>query len=83
VTSQGHPYAIFRRALDRRDLSAAWAAATEIPKVSLEDAGALAPIQTPFTVIAHMHTYCMSSYDASVSGGTNRSRGLTLLRSPT
>jgi hypothetical protein len=38
VTSQGHPYAIFQRALAARDLSAAWAAATEIPVVSLADA---------------------------------------------
>ena len=37
-TSQGHPYAIFQRALRRRDLGAAWAAAHEVPVVSLADA---------------------------------------------
>jgi hypothetical protein len=41
VTSQGHPYAIFRRALDRRNLPSAWAAATELQVVSLADALAL------------------------------------------
>jgi hypothetical protein len=37
-TSQGHPYAIFRRALERGNLPAAEAAAREIPRVSLDDA---------------------------------------------
>jgi hypothetical protein len=41
VTSQGHPYAIFRRALERRNLIAAWAAASELQVVSLPDALAL------------------------------------------
>jgi hypothetical protein len=41
VTSQGHPYAIFRRALERRNLPSAWAAATELQVVSLADALAL------------------------------------------
>jgi hypothetical protein len=41
MTSQGHPYAIFRRALDRRNGPAAWAAAAELPQLSLEDALAL------------------------------------------
>lgn len=41
VTSQGHPYAIFRRALDGRNAPAAWAAAAELPRISLEDAVAL------------------------------------------
>jgi hypothetical protein len=41
VTSQGHPYAIFRRALERRNLIAAWAAAAELDVVSLPDALAL------------------------------------------
>jgi hypothetical protein len=38
LTSQGHPYARFRRALDRGNLLAAWAAATELAQVSLADA---------------------------------------------
>jgi hypothetical protein len=37
VTSEGHP-ARFRRALERRNLIAAWAAAAELPFVSLADA---------------------------------------------
>jgi hypothetical protein len=41
MTSEGHPYAVFRRALERRNLAAAWAAATELPVVSLADALAL------------------------------------------
>lgn len=41
VTSQGHPYAIFKRALERRNLPSAWAAATELQVVSLSDALAL------------------------------------------
>ncbi|MFL5958690.1 MAG: hypothetical protein ACJ75G_00280 [Gaiellaceae bacterium] len=41
LTSQGHPYAIFRRALERRNLPAAWAAAAELQSLSLEDALAL------------------------------------------
>jgi len=41
MTSQGHPYAIFRRALERRNLPSAWAAATELQVVSLADALAL------------------------------------------
>ena len=41
MTSQGHPYAIFRRALERGNLAAAWAAAAELRVVSLADALAL------------------------------------------
>jgi hypothetical protein len=41
VTSQGHPSAIFRRALERRNLIAAWAAAADLQVVSLPDALAL------------------------------------------
>ena len=41
VTSQGHPYAIFQRALERRNLIAAWTAASELQVVSLPDALAL------------------------------------------
>src|SRR5947207_13618961 len=41
VTSEGHPGAVFRRALERRNLIAAWAAAAELPFVSLVDALAL------------------------------------------
>jgi hypothetical protein len=37
-TSQGHPYAIFRRALERENLPAAEAAARELPWVGLLDA---------------------------------------------
>ncbi len=41
MTSEGHPYAIFRRALDRGDVVAAWAAATDLPHLDLVDALAL------------------------------------------
>jgi hypothetical protein len=38
VTSQGHPYGIFQRAVKRRDLLGAVAAAKELPPFSLTDA---------------------------------------------
>jgi hypothetical protein len=38
VTSEGHTYARFRRALERRNLWAAEDAAREMPNLSLEDA---------------------------------------------
>ncbi len=41
LTSQGHPYAIFRRALERGNATAALAAAGDLPHVALEDALAL------------------------------------------
>src|SRR5438105_15848238 len=41
VTSEGHPGAVLRRALERRNLIAAWAPAAELPFVSLADALAL------------------------------------------
>jgi hypothetical protein len=41
VTSERHAGAIFRRALERRNLIAAWAAAAELPFVSLADAPSL------------------------------------------
>jgi len=41
MTSQGHPYAIFRRALEHGNLATAWAAAAELRVVSLADALAL------------------------------------------
>jgi hypothetical protein len=42
VTSQGHPYAIFRRALDRRVLPAAGTAAHDLGRITLADALELA-----------------------------------------
>ena len=41
VTSQGHPYARFRRALTTSNLSVVEAAAAELPYVRLEDALAI------------------------------------------
>ncbi len=38
MTSRGHPYAEFKRALDRGNLWIAEAVAREMPQVSLEDA---------------------------------------------
>jgi hypothetical protein len=37
-TSQGHPYAVFQRALKRRNLLSALAAAKDLPQLSLIDA---------------------------------------------
>jgi hypothetical protein len=37
-TSQGHPYAIFQRALKRRNVLSALAAAKDLPQLSLVDA---------------------------------------------
>ena len=42
MTSQGHPYSIFRRAIDRRMVSAAWAAAHDLGSLNLRDAFDLA-----------------------------------------
>ncbi len=41
MTSQGHPYTRFRRALERRSVILAWTAAAELEHVTLEDALAL------------------------------------------
>ena len=38
VTSQGHPYAIFRRALDKGNLTSALSSATELQHVGLAEA---------------------------------------------
>ena len=38
ITTQGHSYGIFQKALQRRDVVAALAAARELPQLSLEDA---------------------------------------------
>ncbi len=38
MTSQGHPYAIFRRALDSGNVTAALGAAGDLPQVGLADA---------------------------------------------
>jgi hypothetical protein len=38
MTSQGHPCARFRRAIERRSVAAAWATAMELNHVSLADA---------------------------------------------
>ena len=38
TTSQGHPYTVFRRALERGDLLVAEATAKELPRISLADA---------------------------------------------
>ena len=38
MTSEGHPYAVFRRALERRSVAAAWAAAAGLPHLTPADA---------------------------------------------
>jgi hypothetical protein len=44
MTSQGHPHAIFRRALERRNLAAAWAVAAELHQIGLGEAPTLCPL---------------------------------------
>jgi len=41
MTSDGQPYSVFKRALQRRNVGVAWATAHELRRVSLEDALAL------------------------------------------
>lgn len=41
MTSEGHSYTRFRRALERRSVLLAWTAAAELERVNLEDALAL------------------------------------------
>ncbi len=41
MTSQGHPYAVFRRALDSGNVTAALGAAGDLPQIGLTDALAL------------------------------------------
>ena len=38
VTSQGHPYSVFKRAVQRRNVAAALAAAHDLPQLTLLDA---------------------------------------------
>ena len=45
MTSQGSAYMRFKRALERGNATIAWAAAAELPRVSLEDAVALCLLQ--------------------------------------
>src|SRR3954453_5339781 len=47
MTSHGSAYSQFRRALERGNAQLAWATASELPKVSLEDAIALCLLQLP------------------------------------
>jgi hypothetical protein len=44
VTSQRHPYAIFRRAIERKVAGAAWAAAHDVAQLNLRDALDLEPV---------------------------------------
>jgi hypothetical protein len=73
VTSQGHPYASFRRSLYRRDLSGAWAAAHEIPVVSLADGLTLKllireawPVKYPRAAAKCVGRYAAETKDATI-----------------
>jgi hypothetical protein len=41
MTSEGYPYAVFRRAVDNRNAAVAWSVAAELEYIGLEDALAL------------------------------------------
>jgi hypothetical protein len=65
MTSEGHSYARFRRALERRSVANAWAAATELAHVSLADALALClllrdrePARYPRAAVRWLGRYC-------------------------
>jgi hypothetical protein len=66
MTSQGHPYARFRRALERRSVAAAWMAAAELGHVSLADALALCllvrdrePARYPAAALRWLGRFCL------------------------
>ena len=76
ITSQGHPYAIFRRALERRNLVAAWAAAAELQVVSLADALALCllvrdrdPARFPRFALRWHARFCAETHGVGLEGG--------------
>lgn len=65
MTSEGHAYARFRRALERGSVANAWAAATELAHVSLADALALClllrdrePARYPRAAVRWLGRYC-------------------------
>ena len=65
MTSEGHPYARFRRALERRSVANACAAASELAHVSLADALALCmllrdrePARYPRAAVRWLGRYC-------------------------
>ena len=80
LTSDRHAYARFRRALERRSVANAWAAATELAHVSLADALSLClllrdrePSRYPPAAVRWLGRYCceeggVTLEDASVVG---------------
>ncbi len=76
MTSQGHPYAIFRRALERGNLAVAWAAAAELQVVSLADALALCllvrerePAKFPRLALRWHARFCAETHDVGLDEG--------------
>ena len=73
MTSQGHPHAIFRRALERKVLPAVWAAAHDLGRLNLADALELAllvaeqdPDKYP-RVALRWHARCCAERDVTLS----------------
>jgi hypothetical protein len=74
-TSQGHPYGIFQRALKRRDLLGAVAAAKELPPLTLTDALELTiliarkdPRRHPRVAARWLLRYLEEREDATIDG---------------
>ena len=76
ITSQGHPSAIFRRAIERRNLIAAWAAAAELKAVPLADALALCllvrdrdPARFPRLALRWHARFCAETHAVGLEDG--------------
>jgi hypothetical protein len=77
MTSEGHPYARFRRALERRSVANAWAAASELGHVSLADALSLClllrdrePARYPRAAVRWLGRYCCEQTDVALDEAT-------------
>jgi hypothetical protein len=73
MTSQGHPYARFRRVIERRSVAAAWATATELEQVSLADSLSLVllvrdrePMRYPKAALRWHARYCSERPNVSL-----------------
>jgi hypothetical protein len=76
LTSEGHPYAVFRRALERRNLVSAWAAAAELQVVSLPDALAFCllvrerePAKFPRLALRWHARFCAETHGVTLEDG--------------
>jgi hypothetical protein len=86
VTSDGHPHAIFRRAIERRNVVAAWGAAHELPQLSLADALALCllicdrePRRYPTLAGKWLARYCLE-HQATIDEALIVAAGLSAVR---